>query len=319
MKLVRIDEIFDVVYGVNLEFNKLEICADGIPFVSRTQQNNGVKGFVKQLPDVQPNPANTISVAGGGSVMASFLQTRPYYSGRDLFYLKPRIQLTTMQLLLYCTLLKGNRYRFNYGRQANKTLGSLLVPPPDALKMIAIKLPLKPSKTPACCNQISLSDRDWKEFAITDLFTVRKGERLTKEDREIGNTPLITATGLQNGIATFIDKDTFMNKKHVFQDTLTLDMFFHAFYQKGEYFADDNVHSLFPKNNRLSDCAALFLATVLNTNQYKYAYGRQVRMKRLCKEKVKLPANEDGSPDWQFMENYIKSLPYSSNLSDSPS
>jgi hypothetical protein len=31
------------------------------------------------------------------------------------------------------------------------------------------------------------------------------------------------------------------------------------------------------------------------------------------KTKIKLPS-DDGKPDWQFMEDYIKSLPYSSNL-----
>jgi hypothetical protein len=30
--------------------------------------------------------------------------------------------------------------------------------------------------------------------------------------------------------------------------------------------------------------------------------------------KIKLPATPQGEPDWEFMENYIKSLPYSSSL-----
>jgi len=29
---------------------------------------------------------------------------------------------------------------------------------------------------------------------------------------------------------------------------------------------------------------------------------------------IKLPADKNGNPDWQFMENYVKSFPYSSNL-----
>ena len=29
---------------------------------------------------------------------------------------------------------------------------------------------------------------------------------------------------------------------------------------------------------------------------------------------IKLPVDKDGKPDWQFMEDYIKSLPYSVNL-----
>jgi hypothetical protein len=32
------------------------------------------------------------------------------------------------------------------------------------------------------------------------------------------------------------------------------------------------------------------------------------------KSNIKLPIKSDGSPDWKFMENYIKSLPYSANI-----
>ena len=43
MQLVRLDEVFDVKYGVNLELNKLEVCFNKdsdtcIPFVSRTEK-----------------------------------------------------------------------------------------------------------------------------------------------------------------------------------------------------------------------------------------------------------------------------------------
>lgn len=31
-------------------------------------------------------------------------------------------------------------------------------------------------------------------------------------------------------------------------------------------------------------------------------------------EKIKLPVDTEGNPDWQLMEDYIKSLPYSKYL-----
>lgn len=57
-----------------------------------------------------------------------------------------------------------------------------------------------------------------------------------------------------------------------------------------------------------------FIVTMINQDQYKNAYGRQYRQKTLVKHKIKLPADGSGNPDWQYMEEYIKSLPYSSNL-----
>jgi hypothetical protein len=128
--MIRVDELFDVRYGVNLELNALVQTPDGINFVSRTARNNGVSARVALIPGIKPIPAGTISVAGGGSVMESFLQPKPYYSGRDLYYLSAKQELTDAEKLYYCTCLRANKYRYNYGRQANRTLKEILIPSP---------------------------------------------------------------------------------------------------------------------------------------------------------------------------------------------
>jgi len=35
---------------------------------------------------------------------------------------------------------------------------------------------------------------------------------------------------------------------------------------------------------------------------------------RLAETEVLLPAQENGNPDWQYMEDYIKSLPYGDKI-----
>lgn len=79
MKLVKTSALFDVKYGVNLELNKLIEDDNGINFVSRTAKNNGVSAKVKLMDGISPIQAGTISVAGGGSVMESFLQVVEIY------------------------------------------------------------------------------------------------------------------------------------------------------------------------------------------------------------------------------------------------
>ena len=120
--VVSVEDYFEVKYGINLELNKLKQIKNGINFVSRTSKNNGVSAKVEINSNIVPNPKMTISVAGGGSVMESFLQVEEYYSGRDLYYLKPKIKLNEKELLFYCMCLKSNKYKYNYRRQANKTL-----------------------------------------------------------------------------------------------------------------------------------------------------------------------------------------------------
>lgn len=127
---VPLHEVFDVVYGVNLNQREMQVGTreEGVRFVSRTSENNGVSEYVVEQSDIPKNPANTLSVSGGGSVLEVFYQDQPYYSGRDLYYLKPKKDMTAKELLFYATIIKANRYRYSYGRQANKTLKTLVIP-----------------------------------------------------------------------------------------------------------------------------------------------------------------------------------------------
>jgi len=54
----------------------------------------------------------------------------------------------------------------------------------------------------------------------------------------------------------------------------------------------------------------LFLATVINKEQYRYFYGRKFNLDRIRATIIKLPFKE-GKIDWEFMEDYIKGLNYS--------
>ena len=133
MNLVKISELFDVHPGVNLELNALDIDPDGINFISRTANNNGVSAKVKMIDDLEPIEAGVLTVAGGGSVLETFLQPQPFYSGRDLYFLRPKQDMSVEQKLFFCVCIRANKFRYNYGRQANKTLRDLLIPGLDAV------------------------------------------------------------------------------------------------------------------------------------------------------------------------------------------
>ncbi|MGA2352827.1 MAG: restriction endonuclease subunit S [Terracidiphilus sp.] len=126
--LVSLGSIFSVVYGVNLELNALKRDPSGVNFVSRTARNNGVSAKVKRISGLEPIPAGYLTVAGGGSVLETFVQPEPFYSGRDLYYLIPPDDMTLEEKLYYCMVIHTNRYKFNYGRQANRTLKDIKVP-----------------------------------------------------------------------------------------------------------------------------------------------------------------------------------------------
>jgi len=123
---VSIQELFDVKYGTSLELNRLEECPekgeDTINFVSRTAQNNGVSAIVKRVDNVTPLDAGLLTVAVGGSVLETFLQDEPFYTGFHVMVLAPKMPMTNAEKLFYCLCIRANKYRFSYGRQANRSL-----------------------------------------------------------------------------------------------------------------------------------------------------------------------------------------------------
>ncbi len=161
-------------------------------------------------------------------------------------------------------------------------------------------------------------DSNWQEFKIKNIFNIYKGERLVESDRIDGETPLITASSINNGITSFIDFDTFVNKKKLFENQITIDMFGSVFYHNYKYFSDDNIHTLLFKKqedqDNLNEHTQIFITTILKQLSVKYGYGRQVRIHRLENEIIKLPIITKNIINWQFIKNYVESLPYSKSL-----
>lgn len=119
-------DLFEVKYGINMELNACVLAEDGdcsaINFVARTEDNNGVSAKVYPVEGKIPQPAGIITCAGGRSVLSTFLQEKPFYSGRDLYLLIPKYSMGKAAKLFIITIIKANKYRYSYGRQANVTL-----------------------------------------------------------------------------------------------------------------------------------------------------------------------------------------------------
>lgn len=127
----KISDIFDVKYGVNLELNaciETDVNApDSVNFVARCAENNGVSSRVKIMDHIAPQKSGLISVAGGGSVLSAFYQDEPFYSGRDLYTLDAKTDISPASKLFIITVIEQNKYKYSYGRQANKTLPELMI------------------------------------------------------------------------------------------------------------------------------------------------------------------------------------------------
>jgi hypothetical protein len=75
----------------------------------------------------------------------------------------------------------------------------------------------------------------------------------------------------------------------------------------------DDVNVLYPKF-ALTPAVALFIATVIRLERYRFNYGRKWHLTRMRSAVIKLPAKANGSPDWQFAERFVESLPFSGRI-----
>lgn len=158
---------------------------------------------------------------------------------------------------------------------------------------------------------IELKMDSWDTFKYTDIFDIVKGKRLTKKEQSNGNYPYVSSSSLNNGI------DNMIGNGFTDENCLTFACYGsigEVFYQDEQVWVSDNANVFYLKNKKLNSYIALFLVTLLRLEQFRFSYGMTGKKERLEGFTIKLPIDKQGNPDWKLMENYIKSLPYSSNL-----
>jgi len=58
----------------------------------------------------------------------------------------------------------------------------------------------------------------------------------------------------------------------------------------------------------------LFLTTLIKKEKYRYNYGRKWSLARMKESIIKLPVSDDGLPDFEWIEQFMLTLPYSKIL-----
>lgn len=321
----RYDQIFDIKKGSRL--TKADMTEGETPFIGASDARNGVTAYISKQPD---HPANVITVAYNGSVAEAFYQPLPFCATDDINVLYPKFSIDQYSGLFIATVIKKEKYRFNYGRKWHKERmeqSTILLPvddngQPDTKGMANLILSLnenrhiedevKQAEKAESTNRLTIDTTSWVQFQLADLFTI-KGSTTTSllelEAHGSGVYPYVTTQATDNGVAGMYD---FYTEEG---GVLTVDsaVIGYCSYQSQDFSASDHVEKLIPKFN-LNKYIAQFLTAVLNLEQYRYNYGRKASQNRLKLAVIKLPATDDGAPDWTFMEAYIKSLPYSASV-----
>lgn len=329
-KWFYLDQLFSIDTGKDLIYS--ELSPGEYPVIGHKAENNGVTTTTQYLATHKLyDCTKTISLADRGNFYAS-VQTHDFYVGTRVKALVAKFEAKIETLLYICVLINKEQYRFSYGRNCCDRISEFKIKLPitpegtpdwkymeDFVKdQIIPQLPKKAQRvwlqkydiTPQQDMKMQLHTDEWKWFLLKDLFQLKRGKRLTEYDREKGDIPFVTAGIGNNGVSEYIS-----NEVELYKNAITIDMFGCAFYRNYTFACDDNILVL--TNDKLNYSSGLFIASIIDRDKYKFAYGRQYRQKSFNKHKIKLPVTPSGEPDWQFMEDYIKSLPFSRNIEPS--
>lgn len=147
----------------------------------------------------------------------------------------------------------------------------------------------------------------WQIFKIGDYFDVKAAKstplsQLEKHTQKI--YPYVTTQATNNGIADYFGIYTDEGNVLVVDSAVAGYMT----YQDKNFSASDHVEKLIPKI-KLNKFVGLFIASIWNK---KYAfkffnYGFKAS-KKIIKNMTLLLPTKNNEPDWNFMENYIKSI-----------
>jgi len=215
--------------------------------------------------------------------------------------------------LFYAMCIHRNAFRYStFGREANRTLSSIDVPAevPDWVENS--RIPTHEGLRAAISNPVMLTDPvDWHDFPLEQLFQIKKGKRVTKANRLPGTTPFIGASDKNNGITDWNDIAPIFPA-----GTLSVPYngsVGYSFYQDQPYFASDDIQVLIPKQ-QISRWALLFVSTMIRHEKDRFTYGYKWNLARMKKTTLRLPATSAGDPDWEYMERYMKGLPFSAAI-----
>lgn len=155
-------------------------------------------------------------------------------------------------------------------------------------------------------SDLFLENFTWGEFSYQQIFgeNISRGMRLIETDRLDGDVLYFSASDSNNGLTDSISNPLFIESNALIYTT-----FGSCFFVEGEFTASDEV-SIF-KHEKLNLFNGLFIATVITLNKYKYTFGRKAFNNKYSKDTIYLPIDKSNEIDWELMEKYIKTLPYS--------
>ena len=159
-------------------------------------------------------------------------------------------------------------------------------------------------------------DEEFREFELKDIFQttpfrgglqVPTGGLMSSGDLEAGDTPRISVTSMNNGIIGYY-KDVDSKNYRTYENCISVSFLGTVFYHPYKASFDMKVHCLKPIDHELRRGEALYLISCIQKLVQNNTYGNQTSSTDLPYIKVYLPVNDNGEPDFDYMQERIEEL-----------
>lgn len=154
----------------------------------------------------------------------------------------------------------------------------------------------------------------WKEFTFGELIdNIYKAKAHTKEEVEECEPqnpkaiPFVSRTEPNNSVDFFVLKTDNMEGIESGNALVVGDTTATVSYQDKAFVTGD--HIVVIRADWLNLYTGLFVTCLLRKEHYRYSYGRAFVMDSIKNTIIKMPTDNNGNADWEWIEKFMKSLP----------
>ena len=318
-----ISDLFHVKIGKAIDGNKVDRTSGHYPYVTRKESNNGVDGFIDYDESFLNKDVPCITV--GNETAQPFVQKVPFFTGTKVNILSPKKKISYLTLQFIATSLKMHKSKYSYAFTINSTRlknQKIMLPVNDKgepdynfmenyVRVVEEKQlqryrdyvqALDAAKIPP------LNEKIWRPFFISDLFRLETGKSKGLnhlEDDEQGISYL-GATNRNNGVLTFVKPvENLIQRGNCIAFIRNGEgSIGYSIYKREDFIATSDITCGYA--DFLNEFVGLFITTVADKVRGKYNFNYKRSDTRLKREKLMLPINDDGAPDFEYMEAYVK-------------
>jgi len=324
--------LFDITSTKSgIDKNKLNIDVGLIPYITRTDMQNGINMFItdKQNNRYNIDEGNVITI--GLDTQTVFYQPTAFYTGQNIQVLRNN-NLNKYTAMFIIPSIKIQMQKFNWGGNG-ATLGRL-----NRTRLI---LPINSQGQPnwqfmedyikqeqkqqaqkiidyyerklveLAGDVVGLDKVKWKTFKLGDIFDLvtksSKGLNHLEKNTSDGIS-YVGATNRNNGVLDFVKRKEnliYSGNAIAFIRNGEGSMGY-SVYKKEDFIASQDITVGY--NQYLNEYNAKFITTIADQVRGKYNFGYKRNQERLKRETLVLPSDENGNPNFQYMSDFVKKL-----------